>query len=367
MANGPLMGRLVGTALRRSIPLNAHFDLTYRCNERCVHCYLDHEDYGEVTTAEVKNILEQLARAGTLFLTFSGGEIFLRRDFFELAAYARQLRFDLSLKTNAVLITAERAARLQQLSVRKIQISLYSADPAVHDAVTKVRGSWARSLTAIKFLRQQGLRVKIACPLMQANLNGYAAVRALAEELGVGCVFDLTITPMMDGDHTPVALRVEQRDLLPILQDPRINRPRALAPAKAAASGAEPEPGNGANPFDGFPCGAGHNSLYINPYGDVYPCVQMPIPTGNLRHERFNEIWYGSTEMLEVRAVRTQDLPVCSHCELQPGCPRCPGLAYMEQGSVRAPSLRACEIAEAKALLDGVQNPRSAARSEIYA
>jgi len=71
-------------ALDLGVPMSVHFDLTYRCNERCVHCYLDHDDHGEMTTAEIKRVLDELADAGTFFLTFSGGEVLMRRDFFEL-------------------------------------------------------------------------------------------------------------------------------------------------------------------------------------------------------------------------------------------------------------------------------------------
>ena len=117
-----VLSRLIQKSLARNLPLNVHFDLTYRCNERCVHCYLDHEDYGEMDTSEVLRVLEELAAAGTLFLTFSGGEIFLRQDFFELLEAARRLHFDLNLKTNGLLVTDERAARLKQLGVAKMQI-----------------------------------------------------------------------------------------------------------------------------------------------------------------------------------------------------------------------------------------------------
>src|SRR2546427_9089001 len=97
---GDLMQRVWDRALEQRLPLSVHFDLTYRCNERCVHCYLDHEDHGELSTAECIDALEQLAMAGTLFLTFSGGEIFLRRDLEELLATARRVYFVVNLKNN---------------------------------------------------------------------------------------------------------------------------------------------------------------------------------------------------------------------------------------------------------------------------
>ncbi|MBM4284566.1 MAG: radical SAM protein [Deltaproteobacteria bacterium] len=88
------------------IPLSVHFDLTYRCHQRCIHCYIPEawrrgEGPGpELTTHQIKNILDQLADAGTFFLTFSGGEIFLREDFFEILCYARDLNFSISLMTS---------------------------------------------------------------------------------------------------------------------------------------------------------------------------------------------------------------------------------------------------------------------------
>lgn len=349
----PVFTRMVARSLEKNLPLNVHFDLTYRCNERCVHCYLDHEDYGELTTGEVLHALEEMAEAGTLFLTFSGGEIFLRKDFFTLLEAARRLHFDLNLKTNGLLVTAERAARLKELGVAKIQISVYSAEPRIHDAITKVSGSHARSLEAVRFLKACGLSVKIACPLMKQNAGGYAAVLQLAEELGVPCVLDMTITPKMDGDRSLLALRNQESELLPILQNAKLNPLPETSPGPVEQGGC----------YDNIPCSAGHNSCYISPYGDVYPCVQMPLPTGNIRQAAFRQIWYGSKEMGRVRAVRESSLRICPTCEIRRYCHRCPGLAYLEDGDITGPSERACELAEANARIAGISNPVSAWRA----
>jgi MoaA/NifB/PqqE/SkfB family radical SAM enzyme len=83
------MDGLIRRTVQRHLPWSVHVDLTYRCNERCIHCYLDHEDHGEMKTPEIKNVFEQLAESGALFLTLSGGEIFLRADLFELLEFAR--------------------------------------------------------------------------------------------------------------------------------------------------------------------------------------------------------------------------------------------------------------------------------------
>ena len=354
MSSAALMGRLVARSVARNFPLNVHFDVTYRCNERCVHCYLDHSVHGEMTTGEIKRVLAELAEAGTLFLTFSGGEIFLRPDFLELLAHARKLRFDITLKSNALLITEERAAQLKQLGVRRIQISLYSADAAVHDAITKVPGSFQRTLEALHFCIAQGLLVKISCPLMKQNIGGWREVQALADSLGVTYLMDPTITPMMDGGRHTLSMRLAPGELLPVMNDPVFEQP-AAEPVKTDRAMA--------SAYDNIPCSAGHNSLYISPYGDVYPCVQMPLPTGNLREKTFSEIWYSSPGMQRVRNVRESDLAICSECSIRFHCQRCPGLAFMEDGDLSGPSERACELAEAAARLAGVANPVSGLRA----
>jgi len=208
------MDRLILRTVEKRRPLSVHFDLTYRCNERCLHCYLDHDDHGELTTAECVAVMEDLARAGTLFLTFSGGEIFLRPDLYEILAAARRLHFDISLKTNALLVTKGRAAQLREFGVRRVQISVYSDIPEIHDAITKVPGSLQRTLAAIPLLLEVGLQVKLACPLMRENLLAYRGVMALAEKLGIPYILDLTITPMMDGSEGPLAHRIPVSSLV---------------------------------------------------------------------------------------------------------------------------------------------------------
>src|SRR4051812_26953539 len=110
-----LMEGLNQRALDAGVPLGAHVDLTWRCNERCVHCYLDHEDPAELTLDEIRRLLDSLADAGVFFLTLSGGEIFLRRDLEQIVAHARARSFDIKLKTNALLIGEKEAGWISRL------------------------------------------------------------------------------------------------------------------------------------------------------------------------------------------------------------------------------------------------------------
>ncbi len=329
-----LMQEMSAKALKLGIPLSVQLDLTYRCNERCVHCYLDHDDHGEMTTAEIKHLLEELAAAGVFILTLSGGEIMLRKDFFEILEYARRLTFCVRLKTNAILIRQREAQHIRALGVDSIQVSIYSHRPEVHDAVTKVPGSLKRSLDAIRFLKAQGLKVIVASVLMVQNSGDYQGVSALASELGVGFTLDPTVTPKMDGDRSILELNAGHAALKGLFRDPAlVGDAESFCALPASAD---------ADIFEDVPCSAGHTACYVSPYGDVYPCVQFPLPSGNLRRSRFLDIWRHSEELNEVRSIRLRDLPTCSSCVHVSACTRCPGLAYME-GNMRGPSTQDCE------------------------
>lgn len=334
-----LMQEMAAKALKHNIPLSVQLDLTYRCNERCIHCYLDHDDHGEMSTAEIKDLLDQMAASGVFFLTLSGGEIFLRPDFFEILEYARARTFCIRLKTNGILIDEADAARLRDLGVDSVQISVYSHRPEIHDAITEAPGSLKRSIRAIRLLRECGIHVDMANVLMTDNAHDYDGVKALAAELGAQFLVDPTITPMMNGDRSILKLNVDEATLREVFHDESIagNVEELCAP-----------PGQlGEDDLDSLPCSAGHTACYVSPYGDVHPCVQFPLPSGNVRHTKFIDIWRHSPQLNDVRSIRLRDMPSCSQCVHGATCSRCPGLAYLE-GNMRGPSSQDCEKSYAR-------------------
>jgi AdoMet-dependent heme synthase len=346
-----LMREMGARALGLGIPLGAQLDLTYRCNERCIHCYLDHEDHGEMTFAEITNLLDQMAEAGVFFLTISGGEIFLRPDLFDILAHARKLMFSVKIKTNALLIKEDQARRLADLSIEAVQISIYSHRHDVHDSITLVKGSLERSLAGARHLIDAGVRVSFANVLMKQNLTDYSSVKALAEEIGATFTVDPTVTPMMDGDRSILNLNIGQAALNRVVRDTELVTEDDFCAPPAG-------PFEEDDAFARVPCSAGHSSCYVSPYGDVYPCVQFPLPSGNIRQQKFIEIWRDSPQLQEVRTITLGDLQGCSTCGNQQTCSRCPGLAYME-GNMRGPSTQDCEKSFART---GLQSENLKAR-----
>ena len=334
-----LMAEMAAKALKLNIPLSVQLDLTYRCNERCIHCYLDHDDHGEMTTAEIKDLLDQMADAGVFYLTISGGEILMRRDFFEILEYARQRTFCIKLKTNGILIRKKEAVRIKDLGVESVQISIYSHVPAVHDAITKLPGSLAHSIDAIRRLRAYGIHVIMANVLMVRNATDYAGVQALAAELDAQFILDPTITPRMDGNRSILSLNVDETALREVFRNGALvgNVEEFCAPPQGPDEDA----------LNMLPCSAGHTACYVSPYGDIYPCVQFPLPSGNVRGMKFIDIWRHSAQLKEVRAITLGDMATCAKCTHGATCSRCPGLAYLE-GDMRGPSSQDCEKSYAR-------------------
>ena len=350
-----LMEEMNERALEAGVPLSVQFDVTYRCNERCIHCYLDHNDHGEMTAGEIIDVLDQLAGAGVFFLCFSGGEVLMRTDFFRILEYGRSLLFSVKVKTDAVMIREKEADRLAALGVQSVQVSIYSHRPEVHDAITKLPGSLKRSLAGIRLLRERGIETTIANVLMRQNLQDYPGVIALAKELGAVYTIDPTITPMMDGDRSILHLGISEMDLRQVFRTPELidNVDEFCAPPPAVDDGAR----------DGLPCSASHTFCYISPYGDVYPCVQFPLPTGNVRQQKFLEIWKHSPQMNEVRSIHGRDLSTCSACSHLGTCTRCPGLAYLE-GNMRGPSTQDCEKSFARTAIPSANMLAKAAATQ---
>jgi len=214
-------------AEQRRTPLNMHLELTYRCNEQCVHCYcvVEHGREAEAAKRELTydehvRLLDELAEMGSLYVTFSGGEVLVRRDFFDIVEHARRRGFVYRVYTNGIGLTDERARRLAALEPLTVELSMFSVDPAVHDAITRVPGSFQRLMAAVHRLKAHGVRVYLKTVVMKPNMNDLVGVRALAKELGVfSHTFTCEVSPRIDGDiHGPSRFQLTEDELVEVLR-----------------------------------------------------------------------------------------------------------------------------------------------------
>lgn len=308
------------------IPTEAFLQLADRCNYSCAHCYQVHGERGEMSTDEVKLLLDSLAKAGTLFVLFTGGEVTLRPDFLELVSYARRLRFAVLVATNGYLVDEEVARRLAEEAVCEVRISVYSADPEVHDSITRVPGSFERTIEAIRALRRHGVTVVLKTPLMTVNADAYGDVVGLAQAEGCFHSFDPSIIVREDGDRGPLALRATQAAVRRVASDPALHFLDAPLREKS---------------LDEPPCTA-CDTATISADGTIRPCSPLPFSLGNVRDGVTTEAFQGSAAARFVLGLRWRDLPACRVCDLVDYCSRCHANALLEDGDIFGPSTVAC-------------------------
>lgn len=314
-------------------PLRAMIEVSDRCNEVCVHCYQEQGRKGEMSTEQVKAVIDELADIGVLVLTISGGEATLRHDFIELLEHARKRSFAIRLFTNGLSMTRELAAEMHRLAVHVVEISLYSHRADVHDFVTGVPRSFERTTAGIRYLAELGVDVHVKSPMMGINEAEMDALRAFALGLGASS-FSADPGPMMPregGDRTPERMTRSQSTFESSMES-------VQHPSKISSPGAKPRRAM-TEPI----CGAGAG-VHIEPNGELRPCTMLDLKLGDAR-EGVAQARKNNSELHALRAIGWKDLHGCRTCDLGGVCARCYAAALAEVGDALAPYPSACSDA----------------------
>ena len=310
-------------------PLRAMIEISDRCNEVCVHCYQVQGQKGEMTTAQVKAVMDELAELGVLVLTISGGEATLRKDFLELLGHARSRGFAIRLFTNGLTMTRELAQTLADLALHVVEISLYSHRAEVHDFVTGVAGSYERTTAGVRYLVAAGVDVHIKTPMMSINEDDLDAYVALANSLGVTYSFDPHLMmPDERGDRSPERWSRSPEAHKRVLTDARLNDNRVHAP--------RPQ-----KPLSATLCGAGEG-IHIEPNGELRPCTMLTLPLGNATEQGVRDSREHGQVWRDLTALRWSNVHGCRECDLRAYCTRCHASALAEAGDALGPYASAC-------------------------
>ena len=361
------LARLMATTWRQNLLVTVLVELTYRCNLDCFFCYNDVGLAGEPLRREQYfELFAELRDLEVLHLTLSGGEPLAQPDFLALGGRARELGFAVRIKSNGHALRGELARRVRdEIDPFLIEISLHGATAATHDRQTRVPGSFERLLATLAGLRTLGLRVKLNSTLTAWNEREIEGMFAIADPLGLPLQVDPEVTPRDDGGREPVTVAASREGVLGLF---RLQAERARA---ILAVEGDPAPAIGLRGADenvpaptGKHCGAGSSGLAIDPYGNVYPCVQWRRPVGNLHTQSLREIWRGSAGLEEVRdlTVRAREL-----MEAQgPGASLlnfCPGMAAVH--SAGDPLRIYPSAVQRKELLETILEEEEAARRPL--
>jgi radical SAM protein with 4Fe4S-binding SPASM domain len=329
----------------RRYPLVGSLELTERCNLACLHCFIKQPAGSraararELTTAQVRGVLDQVADAGCLFLLLTGGEPLLRPDFAEIYRHVRQRGIIPTLFTNGTLLTPRLADVLADAPPRLLEITLYGATRETYERVTQVPGSYARCRRGIELALDRRLPLYLKAVLLTTNRHELAQMSALAEELGVEFRYDGTMWPRLDGGRQPFAYRLSPEEMLALdLEDPE--RQRAWEEVARGENGRFARAGRVYN------CGAGFRSFHINSAGRLSMCLMARRPAYDLLTMTFQEGW---ARLGALRKLNRQLHTPCETCTAGNLCGQCVGWSQAVHGDNETPVDYVCELGRLRA------------------
>lgn len=330
--NANIYEQLEEVGFENIIPVMVEIELTDRCNLSCVHCNVIRTKHSVLKTSEFCSIIDQLESIGCFELTFTGGEIFTRKDTIDIIDYANRKGFAINLLTSATLLSIDEIQMLSKCSgLNNVQVSIYSAVPDVHDSITRKQGSFEKSMKNIELLLSNNVHVTLACVVMKINYSTYRSVETLAKDLGADFTVAYPIRARDNGSQDTFCLRLSYEEIYNLFAENRLkfcikNEKKLLE-----------------DPL----CHAGRVICSISAKGDVFPCILFPLKAGNLRDTTFKEIWNRSPQLTHFRNLKLEDTYQCKSCRLTEYCPICPGLSLLEEKDMLAPAKINCLMADA--------------------
>lgn len=340
-----------GSGLQANLRLVA-WELTRSCNLACIHCRaaaMDRPYEGELTTAECRRVMDEIAQVSSQpIIILTGGEPLLRPDVFELAEYGSAKGFRMTMATNGTLLTPEIVRRMIDSGIQRISISIDGATAASHDAFRQVEGAFDGSLRGISMARDAGLDFQINTTITHANLDEFPKIHELAVSLGAVAHHIFMLVPMGRGkDLAEGAISAEkyektlhwfyeQKDKAPLQLKAtcaphyyRIMRQRAHSEGKEIN-------------FQTFGldavtrgCLGGTGFVFISHVGQMQPCGYLEVNAGNVREESFKTIWENSPVFRNLRNLEKYE-GKCGKCEYIRVCGGCRARAYESTGDYLA-------------------------------
>jgi radical SAM protein with 4Fe4S-binding SPASM domain len=315
------------------LPMELHIDLTAACTERCVHCYLPDYPNRHLPFTLVDKALREFRAMQGLTVHLTGGECMLHPEFEDVCRLCVELNLNFIILSNLTVCDDKRIAFLAEVQPQFVNVSLYSMDPAEHDSITQLPGSWRRTMDAILACEKAGVHVRITTPLLKENRKAFTALAAFAREHRMHLVPGIDIVPQSNHDCSNLEHACSAEELREALAENKDLFDRGWE-----TNATMPSP-------DENVCDIGISRLYLNSFGNYYPCDSMHGHVlGNATTDTQESIWRG--EKLEyLRRLANKDFPQCAECGNRPFCKVCPAFNFNATGDIFTTTPAKCAVA----------------------
>jgi radical SAM protein with 4Fe4S-binding SPASM domain len=345
--------------LGKRAPVEVSIEVTHRCPLECLHCYnnLPMGDIearsSEMTLAEHCRLLDQLRDAGCLWVLYTGGEIFARKDFPDIYKEAKNRGFLITLFTNGTLITPAIADMLAEWRPFAIEITLYGATQETYEALTQIPGSFERCMRGIRLLLERNLPLKLKTVPTSVNRHEVYEMKRMAEEdFGVEFKFDPLVNPRIDCSASPLGVRLSPEEVVALdYHDPKRREEYSRLAAHDLAEREAPERDSDHVYF----CGGGISACAVDPTGKMSICVISHQDTYEWRNGSFQDGW--DNFLWKTRTKKRTRQTRCDRCRIQSLCSMCPANGELEMGDPESPVDFLCQVAHLRAYALGLEVP----------
>lgn len=290
--------------------LSFQIELTSKCNERCIHCYIPHEDkLYNIDDNLYYSVIKQLKDIGIISISLSGGEPMLHPNFLEFLKYAQDSDFYVKVFTNLTLLNEEIIKQMKN-NRTSVYVSLYSMNEINHDAITQMKGSFNKTKSNILKLIENNIPVYINCPIMDYNKNDYNEVYKWAKDLNLEVRVDYDIMARCDLTTDNLEHRLKTKEMENIITNILDNNKENQKQIVSKELNKDKE-----YTSDRDLCGACITSCCIDAKGNVYPCTGWNYNCGNLNETSLKDIWEKSPQMLYIRSLKRKDFKECIDCK----------------------------------------------------
>lgn len=323
------------------------FEITARCNLSCVHCRASASMEGEkdeLSTDEIKRVLEEISSLGNVVVILTGGEPLIRRDFFEIAEHAKKIGLITAMASNGTLIDLELAREIKESGIRRVSISIDGGTASTHDSFRGINGSFEKAISGIESLKKFGISVQINTTITKYNLKERDLLLKLAKDVGADALHIFMLVPVGCGVNIVDSAMLSPEEYEETLnwfydrwiENQGIEFKATCAPHfyRIVHQRGKPDREDFKRAFSTFTrgCLAGTDVCFISRKGEVQPCGYLPVIAGNVREKSFVDIWNHSPLFLKLRDYEMLE-GKCGICEFKKICGGCRARAYYDMDS----------------------------------
>jgi AdoMet-dependent heme synthase len=310
------------------------WEATSACNLECLHCRANatiDPKPGELTTAEGKALLQEVADAGTRMVILSGGEALMRDDIFDLAGYGSSLGLRMTLATNGSLITGDTALDMKKAGIARVSVSLDGVTPEMHDRFRGRGGAFDLAIEGIETLVKKGVPVQVNTTVAAMNISQMEAFPTFLETLGIIAWHVFFLVPTGRGAELEPATIQEYKGMLDafynVYKASHIECKATCAPQFYRLLAEKGDPVNTKG------CLAGTGFGFVSSTGIIQPCGFLQVPCGDIRDKGFCSAWENNSNLLFLREESILK-GKCGKCLSKAVCGGCRARAYEIRGDL---------------------------------